>query len=47
MRKATSSSLTLRPEVLPRALRIPLHGGHPALSYMTRLGFSHDGTLTR
>jgi hypothetical protein len=46
MRKATSGSFLLRPELLPRTLQIPPLGGHPVLSYMTRLAFSHERTLT-
>jgi hypothetical protein len=46
MWKATTSSLSLRPEVSPRALQIPPHDGHPALGYITRLAFDYERTLT-
>lgn len=44
MRKATASSLSLRPEVSPCALQIPPHDGHPALGYITRLAFDYERT---
>ena len=46
MWKATSGSLALRSELLPCALQIPSHDGHPALGYTTRLAFSRGRTST-
>jgi len=46
MWKATAGSLALRPELLPCALQIPSHDGHPALGYITRLAFDYERTLT-
>src|SRR3989304_4909306 len=46
MRKATSSSLALRPEVLPCTLQILSYDRHPVLGYITRLAFAYERTLT-
>src|SRR3972149_3015478 len=46
MREATSSSLALRPEVLPCTLQILSYDRHPVLGYITRLAFAYERTLT-